>query len=256
MPTWDSEQYRRFERERTQPALDLCHRIEITAPRRAVDLGCGPGNSTRVLAQRWSECALTGIDSSEAMLTTARQNHPTISWEKGAIESWSPAENYDVVFSNAALQWVPNHGSLLPRLFSHVSTGGALAFQVPADPHAVPHRLMREVANSTKWREKFPQHPREWHVEDVAFYYDTLSRTAKRIDLWTTEYTHILDGVSGIVEWYRGTGLRPWLDALSNDDERDRFLADYTTAISKAYSPQHDGKVLFPFKRLFVIAYR
>lgn len=256
MPTWDSTQYRRFEKERTQPAMDLCRRIEIGAPKTAIDLGCGPGNSSAVLAERWTSSEILGLDSSPAMLEAAAREHPRIRFEAGDIATWSPKATYDVVFSNAALQWVPDHGSLLPRLIQGVSEGGALAFQVPADPNATPHRLMRDLADSENWRAKFPQRPREWHVESTGFYYDALAPLARRLDLWTTEYVHIVENARAIVAWYRGTGLRPWLDVLSGPAEREHFLDDYEKLIASAYPAQHDGRFLFSFKRLFAIAYR
>lgn len=256
MPTWDSQQYLRFERERTQPAVDLARRVELSAPQRLVDLGCGPGNSTAVLAERWPSARIEGVDTSEAMLAQAQRDYPRLLWSVGDIATWRAAQPYDLVFSNAALQWVPDHRVLLPQLFAQVAIGGALAFQVPANQDAPPHRLMRELAQGERWKTKFPRLPREWHVESPSFYYDVLASDATRVDLWTTEYLHVMPNSAAIVEWYRGTGLRPWLDALSDPADRDRFLADYGSHIAAAYPPQQDGRVLFPFKRLFVIAYR
>ncbi len=256
MPTWNSDQYLKFARERTQPAVDLAARIDLATPAHVVDLGCGPGNSTAVLANRWPGAALLGVDNSAAMLASARRDFPAPTWVEADIASWTPERTFDVVFSNAALQWVPNHAALLPRLFASVATGGAFALQVPANLHYAPHRLMRELAASAAWRPFFPQPAREWHVESTAFYYDALASLASRVELWETDYIHVLGGPDAIVEWYRGTGLRPWLEVLPDEATQARFIADYGRLIAEAFPRQPDGKVLFPFRRLFVIAYR
>lgn len=260
MPTWNSDQYLKFANERTQPAIDLAARVALEAPERVVDLGCGPGNSTAVVARRWPRAALTGVDTSPAMLATARKDFPTITWVEGDIATW-PDENmgagrYDVVFSNAAYQWVPDHATLLPRLMARVAPGGALAFQVPANFDAPPHRLMREQAATPEWRPLFPAMPREWHVHAPEFYYDVLAPRAARVEIWATDYFHVLAGVGGIIEWYRGTGLRPWLEALPGEATRTRFLEDYRALLVPHFPQQADGKVLFPFRRLFVVAYQ
>lgn len=257
MPTWSSDQYLKFAAERTQPAVDLAARIALPAPARVIDLGCGPGNSTAVLAQRWPAASITGLDSSPAMIAAAQKDRAHFTWLTGDIATWPDLRGpaYDVIFSNAAYQWVPDHASLLPRLLRRVAPGGALAFQVPANFDAPPHRLMRELAATSAWRTYFPTAPREWHTHAPDFYYDTLAPLAAHVDLWTTDYFHILPGVDGIIEWYRGTGLRPWLEALPDDATRQKFLADYRALLVPYFPPQADGRVLFPFHRLFVIAY-
>jgi trans-aconitate 2-methyltransferase len=256
MPTWNSEQYLKFAGERTQPAVDLAARIARENPGRIIDLGCGPGNSTAVLARRWPKAELTGLDSSPAMLATARSDHPQWRWIEGDITSWSAAVPFDVVFSNAAMQWVADHGQAVPRQFAQVASGGAWAMQIPANLGAPPHRIIRELASSLAWRDKFRTPAREWRPETPAFYYDTLAPLAARVDIWETEYLHVLPNVDAIVEWYRGTGLRPWLDALAEDEARTRFLNDYRAALTPEFPPQSDGRVLFPFRRLVFIAYR
>jgi len=256
MPTWDSSQYLRFARERTQPAIDLAARIQLSAPARVIDLGCGPGNSTAVLAQRWPQAQVEGLDSSESMLVAACRDFPQLRWQAGDIASWRSNEPYDLVYANASLQWVPHHDTVLPHLLSQVKPGGALAFQVPANQDAPPHRLMRELGGSDRWKTRFRVAPREWQVATPEFYYDVLSAHAAQVELWTTDYIHVLPDAAAIVEWYRGTGLRPWLDALSTDEERNDFLAEYGSLISSVYPIRTDGRVLFPFHRLFAIAYR
>jgi trans-aconitate 2-methyltransferase len=253
MPGWKPDQYLKFAAERTQPCRDLAARTAIENPRRVIDLGCGPGNSTEVLSARWPAAELTGLDSSAEMIARARSLHNDWRWQAGDIAAWTDGEDrFDVVFSNAAMQWVPDHPRVFPRLMAHVAPGGALAVQMPGNFEADAHRLMRAVASG------FPATDgvREWFTHGAEFYYDVLTPLAAGVELWFTEYIHVLDGPEGIVEWYSGTGMRPFLDALSTDAERERFKADYLAAIRGVYPARPDGRVLFPFRRLFMVAYR
>ncbi len=252
MPDWKPEQYLKFAAERTQPCRDLAARVAIENPRRVIDLGCGPGNSTEVLAARWPEAELTGLDSSAEMIAKARAAHPGGAGYPATSRSGRTARTrFDVVFSNAAMQWVPDHRSAFPRLLEHVAPGGALAVQMPANFEAEAHTLMRAVAS------RYPATAgvREWFTHDTGFYYDSLAPLAARIDLWSTEYIHVMEGPEKIVEWYAGSGMRPFLDALSTDADREAFTADYLAAIRHAYPARPDGRVLFPFRRLFIVAY-
>lgn len=254
MQSWDSTQYLKFEAERTRPCRDLIAAIPLRAPARIIDLGCGPGNSTAALAARWPEASLTGIDSSSAMLDQARADYPQITWAEGDIATWAADTPFDLVFSNAALQWVPDHATLYPHLFAQVAPGGALAIQVPANIDATAHSLMRELAASPRWSPYFPAPVREWHAHPAEFYYDTLSPLTPHLDLWYTDYQHILAGPAAIAEWYRGTGLRPFLAPLPDDAARETFIADYIEGLTLRFPVRPDGRVLFPFRRLFVIA--
>jgi trans-aconitate 2-methyltransferase len=253
VPSWDAAQYLKFAAERTQPCRDLAGRIALDAPGRIIDLGCGPGNSTEVLAKRWPAAEITGLDSSAEMIAKASAAFPEQRWVTAEIAEWAAGEaSFDLVFSNAALQWVPDHLGLLPRLMQRVAAGGALAVQMPGNWDAAAHRLMRNIAA------QFPEthDVREWFTHDLGFYYDVLAAQAARVELWATEYVHVLDNAEAIVEWYRGTGMRPFLDALSSDGERERFLAQYLGAVREAYPPHENGRALFPFRRIFLIAYR
>jgi trans-aconitate 2-methyltransferase len=254
MPSWDASQYLQFADERTRPCLDLIGRIGLAQPARIIDLGCGPGNSTEALAQRWPEAEITGLDSSPDMITAVQKSHPDKSWIAGDIATWTADAPYNLVFSNAALQWVPDHPAVLPHLVQQLAPEGALAFQVPANFDAAAHRLMRELASSQAWQSHFPGKIREWFVHETAFYYDTLAPLVARLDLWTTEYFHIMESSEAIVEWYKGTGLRPFLDALPSADQ-GRFLIEYRRLVHEAFPPRSDGGVIFPFLRLFLIAY-
>jgi len=256
---WNPHQYLKFSDERTQPCRDLVARVALPSVRRAIDLGCGPGNSTAVLRARWPDAELTGLDSSAGMIEQARMNCPEQCWITGDISAWAAAEGepFDLVFSNAALQWVDHHARLYPRLLARVAPRGALAVQIPGNIDALPHRLMRETAASPAWSRWFPAgQPREWHHHEMDFYFDTLAPVAKRLDLWATEYIHILPDAAAIVEWYRGTGLRPFLERLETDAQREQFAADYRARLEPYFPARTAGGVLFPFRRIFLIAYR
>ncbi len=258
MPTWNAGQYLKFADERTLPCRDLASRIAVANPRRIIDLGCGPGNSTAEVAGRWPRAEITGLDGSPQMIEVARQQQPEGRWVLEDIAAWaeSSGDRFDIVYSNAALQWLPDHGALFPRLFTHVAQGGAFAMQVPANMDAPANRLMRELAASPAWRERFAGEVPEWHVHDPGFYYDVLSPYAERLDIWHTEYIHLMPAADSIVEWYKGSGLRPFLETLRTAADREQFTADYLDAVRAAYPARADGRVLFPFRRLFLIAYR
>jgi trans-aconitate 2-methyltransferase len=260
VPSWDSSQYLRFANERTQPSVDLTARIALDSPARIIDLGCGPGNSTAVLSHRWPAAAVTGLDNSPAMLATARRELTKFTWREGDIAAWAATnrqrDEFDLVFSNAALQWVPGHAALLPQLLAAVAPNGALAFQVPHSLDAPHQRCIRELAASPAWQPRFTSPPVSWHVEPPEFYYNTLAPHSRRIDLWLTDYVHVLTGPEDVVAWHRGTGLRPFLDCLPDDSARAEFLREYQAAITPHYPRQADGRILMPFRRLFVIAYR
>ena len=258
MNTWSSSQYLKFANERTQPAIDLCARVALEAPARIIDLGCGPGNSTAVVARRWPQAAITGLDNSPAMLATARQSHPGWTWCESSVEEWSEknSEAFDLIFSNAALHWLPDHAHAFPKIFAAVAPGGALAVQIPHSLAAAHQTCMRELPTTAKWRTRFAQPPAAWQVEPVGFYYDLFATRASHLDLWLTDYIYVFDGVAGIVEWHRGAALLPFLKALPDEATREEFVHDYLTAITPHYPPQANGKVLLPFRRLFMIAYR
>jgi trans-aconitate 2-methyltransferase len=258
MNTWSSSQYLKFANERTQPSIDLAARIALDAPKAIIDLGCGPGNSTAAIARRFPEARITGLDSSPSMLAKAKKDYPQWTWLERDMAAWAevPPGTYDLVFSNAALHWLPDHATSLPKVFAAVAPGGALAFQMPHSLASAHQFCMRELPSSAKWRPRFSTSPDAWQVESVGFYYDLFARHAARLDLWLTEYIYVFDGVEGIVEWHKGAALLPFLKALPDDATRAEFVADYLAAITPHYPRQANGKVLLPFRRLFVIAYR
>ena len=257
MPTWNPDQYLKFSDERTRPCRDLAARLAVVEPRAIIDLGCGPGNSTAVLAERWPLASITGLDSSAEMIRKAGAAYPKLHWMTGDITAWSRESGpaFDIVFSNAALQWAPDHAGLFPRLLNRVSPGGALAVQMPANLDAPTQLLMRELAVQPRWRDRLAE-VTNWWSHDFRFYYDALSRHAAAIELWASEYVAMMDGVEAIVEWYRGTGLRPYLDVLGEGPDGQAFLEEYRALLGPAYPVHADGKALFPFRRIFIVAYR
>jgi trans-aconitate 2-methyltransferase len=253
--TWSAKQYTTFEQERTRPVRDLVAAIATTDVRVAVDLGCGPGNSTEVLAERFPNAAVTGLDSSDDMLVNARERLPALSFELSDIETWNPQQTFDVILANASLQWVPDHATLYPRLLSKLNAGGSLAVQTPDNMEEPSHRLAREVAAQGPWASKIGavRHPPR---HNATFYYELLQPIASSVDVWRTTYHHPLaGGHQAVVEWFKGSALRPYLAPL-DDSEKAGFLKHYLQAITEAYPALADGTVLLPFPRLFVVARR
>lgn len=256
MPTWDANLYLRFANERTQPSLDLIARINVANPQRIIDLGCGPGNSTAMLRGRWPEADITGLDNSTEMIAAASKSYPQEKWILADIASWVADEPHDIVFSNAALHWLPDHAVLFPRLLGQVADGGALAVQMPAH-YALPiHQIALEVANDPEWRHRMDEAINAITKESPSFYYEVLQPVASHVDIWETLYYHIMESPQAIVDWFRGTGLRPFLEALETDAQRQRFEQMMLEGFTQAYPRQKDERVLFPFRRLFLVAYR
>ncbi len=258
MPVWDAKLYLKFGDERTRPSLDLVSRVDLARPEHIIDVGCGPGNSTAILRQRWPHSQVAGLDSSPEMLVAAKLSQPEGEWIEADAAEWhaNTSATYDLVFSNAVLQWIPNHAELVPGLFGRVAAGGALAFQIPARAFSLSHQLILEVAAEPAWAARMAAAKQGFTLERPGFYYDVLAAQATRLDIWETEYCHVMQDHDAIIQWVRGTAVRPFLEALGTEDERERFMWQLTERVVQAYRPQRDGKVLFPFRRLFVIAYR
>lgn len=253
--TWSARTYSAFEQERTRPVRDLVAALPARGVQVAIDLGCGPGNSTEVLADRFAQARVTGLDSSDDMLAAARERLPGIRFELADIEAWNPVESFDVILANASLQWLPDHATLYPRLLSRLAPGGSLAVQTPDNLEEPAHRLAREVAGQGPWASKIGsvKHPAR---HDAAFYYQLLEPRCAAVDVWRTTYFHPLSGgPEAVVEWFKGSALRPYLAPL-DDGEKAAFLARYLAAITEAYPALADGTVLLPFPRLFIVASR
>ncbi len=255
MPTWDANLYLKFAKERSQPSLDLISRINLTDPRRIVDLGCGPGNSTVLLRQHWTDSDITGLDNSAEMIAAATKAYSDDKWILANAASWIADKPFDLIFSNAALQWSPDHETLFPHLMSQVALGGALAIQIPAHYQSPLHLITLEVSHNGLWSDQMDLPRNALTKKPPAFYYEVLQPLSVMLEIWETEYYHILDSPEAILDWFRGTGLRPFLEALQTEEQKKHFEQMLLDGFIQAYPRQKDGRVLFPFRRLFVIAY-
>lgn len=255
--TWSARQYLSFEAERTRPVRDLLNAVPPSEVRRAVDLGCGPGNSTEVLAARFPDAVVSGVDSSSDMIDAARTRMPGVRFDLADIGAWDEAGPFDLILANAVLQWVPHHETLMPRLISRLAAGGSLAVQMPDNLDEPAHRLMRETASGGPWADKLAGAAGARMARlGAGYYYALLKPHATRVDVWRTTYHHELaGGPDAVVEWFKGSGLRPFLAPLDTT-EAAAFLAEYRAGIALAYPPQPDGSVLLPFPRLFIVATR
>jgi trans-aconitate 2-methyltransferase len=254
---WSATQYTRFEAERNRPIQDLLAQLADRTAARAADIGCGPGNSTQLLLGRFPDATVVAMDSSADMIAAARKRLPHLSFAIEDIATWRNPGPFDVILANAALQWVPDHAALLPALLAKLAPGGQLAVQTPDNLDEPAHRLMREVAATGPWAEKLTRASQAREGRHGAdWYYSALRKVGAEVDIWRTTYHHPLAGGAGaIVEWFKGTGLRPFLEPLEAQ-ERTAFLTRYQAALSQAYPAFPDGTVLLPFPRLFFIATR
>lgn len=261
--TWSAQQYLAFEDERTRPVRDLLAALPAVEVRTAVDIGCGPGNSTEVLAARFPQATVSGFDSSPDMIAAARKRLPGLQFEVLDLKSWielsgsasPPPDSIDVVLANAVLQWAPDHGAVFPAILAKLSRGGCLAVQVPDNLDEPAQTLMREIAEEQPWRAKLAGADRaRVRIESAEWYYRLLRAACDRVDVWRTTYYHPLADAHAIVEWFKGTGLRPFLDPL-DPREREDYLARYAERLARLY-PSRGGEVLLPFPRLFMVAQR
>jgi len=250
-PGWDPGQYLRFSGERLRPVIDLIGRIDHAGARQVVDLGCGAGNALPLLAARFPGADVRGVDDSAEMLRKAAESG--FSTEQADIARWMAREAVDVIFSNAALHWLPDHQALFPRLLKALAPGGTLAVQMPS-MHAAPLRARQdEIARTGPWASRLAGISSAPPIMAAGEYYDLLRPRTETLDLWFTEYVHVLSGPDPAVQWAMGTSLRPYLQAL-DEPERDAFLDEYRAAMREAYPPRADGSVLLPFRRLFLVA--
>ncbi|HEY3638717.1 MAG TPA: methyltransferase domain-containing protein [Rhizomicrobium sp.] len=251
--TWDPKTYLAFGGERTRAAAELVARIPAESPKRVADLGCGPGNSTALLAARWPDAEIDGIDNSAAMLATARESGVPARWFEADVAGWRPDRSYDVIYSNATFQWVSNHETLLPRLVSYLAPGGVFAFQVPRNFNMPSHTIARELAKDPRWSDKLARVRDWWTVREPDAYYALLEPLTAKIDIWETNYLQALEGPDAVYRWVLGTGLRPFVDALEGE-ECEAFAAEYRARAANAYPQRESGVTLFPFLRLFCVA--
>ena len=259
---WNPSQYLQYEDARLRPAIDLALRVPLASPRDLVDLGCGAGNVAAWLAERWPGASIEGVDGDEAMLARARERtagDPRFRWTRADLGQWRPSGMPDLVYSNAALHWIDDHRSVFPRLMQSVAPGGALAVQMPDNFGAPSHAELFATARSERWRAKLAPLVRDAPVASPADYHDWLAPHANSIDAWRTEYLQRLaprdDGEHPVVAWMRGSALIPFVAALPADAAR-AFVTEVAERIERAYPRRGDGSVLFPFRRLFVVATR
>ncbi len=258
---WEPQQYGKFVDQRLRPAIELLQRVPLRRARLIYDLGCGSGEPTLAIAERYPDAEIHGVDHSTEMLAAARQTASGIEWLEADIASWAPPQPPDLIYSNAALHWVANHALQFPRLLAALAPGGCLAVQMPLSWSAPTHQLMRDVLarggpdgaplGPATLREQLSEAP----VHPAAFYYDLLAPLTATLDIWETEYLQVLQGDDPVLAWVRGAGLRPVLNGLSEVD-RDVFIATYRERLREAYPQRADGATLMPFRRLFLVASR
>lgn len=250
--TWSAAQYTRFETERTRPVRDLVAAIPLADATNAIDLGCGPGNSTQVLRDRYPDARVLGLDNDPDMIRAARERLPDIDFELADIGQWQASTPVNVILANASLQWLPDHATLYPRLLAQLAAGGCLAVQTPDNLQEPAHQLVRDVATNGPWADRIGtvRHPDR---HEASWYYALLKPLSRHIDVWRTTYLHPLESHQAVVEWFKGSALRPYLADLSAD-EKQAFLARYLDAVTQAYPALDDGTVLLPFPRLFLVA--
>jgi len=250
---WNPVQYERFRGARERPGQDLLAAIPAIRPHRVTDLGCGTGYLTRHLATRFPDAVITGLDSDPAMLAKAGATASPILWEQGDIARWSPDQPQDLIFSNAALHWLPNHASLFDRLMRHLTPGGVLAVQMPDNFGAPSHQLLQETLEDGPWSATLRDLTGQGAVLTPADYWRVLAADTDRVDIWRTDYLHALNGPDPVLEWVSGTALLPIMAQLPADQAAS-FRNAYAQRLRTAYPSEADGRTLFPFRRLFIIA--
>lgn len=256
MADWNPQLYLKFKKERTLPVYDLIAKIEQEAPRRILDIGCGPGNSTAALVNRFPGAQVTGLDYSPAMIERAKNECPTASFIVGdAGSDLSGLGSFDLVFANAWLQWMPDHEGLLQRLFVLLNQGGAMAIQIPQFDRMPIDYVIDKVAASPDFADFFAGFESGMHFLPDGAYYDVLSISSSDVYMWATEYFHVMEDHSAIIEWISSTGMKPYIERLP-EELRGAFISKVLEEIKMVYPSQKDGRVLFPFKRLFFISYK
>jgi trans-aconitate 2-methyltransferase len=249
---WNPQQYLKFAGHRLRPALDLLARLPDFPAQAIADLGAGAGNVTRLLKERWPGAGITGVEGSAEMVAAGRKAAPDVAWQHADLATWQPSKRYDLIFSNAALHWLPDHAALFPAVMNRVAPGGFFAVQMPRNFLAPSHLLIAETALNGPWRAKVEHLVTPPPVHEPQFYHDVLVPLAADIDIWETEYLQVLEGENPVKEWTKGTWLTRYLDVLSGD-EKTGFEAAYGERVAKAYPRNAASQTLFPFRRLFMV---
>ena len=253
MSDWNPYQYLRFGSERLRPAIELLERINIENPQIIYDLGCGTGSITSILKEKWPTADVTGIDASPNMLEMAADSHPEVTWHQADLNTWEPDITPDLIYSNAAFQWIPDHNILLTKLINTVKENGVFAIQLPRNWHEPSHASICEIARKPKWQDRLEPYIMENPVSEPSCYYDLLAPLCKTIDMWETTYMQVLTGDCPVLEWTKGTVLPPLLAQLT-PIEQESFINMYREHLDSYYIVRVDGKIIFPFTRLFIIA--
>ncbi len=253
---WNPELYLKFSKERIQPSIDLVSRIEIENPKKIIDIGCGPGNSTQILRERWSSSHILGIDKSKSMISKAVSDFPNQEWKLFDVETDEFRYKYDIVYSNATIQWIHNHDILLKKLSDIVNPNGVIAIQIPLFFNMPLGQSISKIAQDSKWSNLTKDVDKLFTILKSFEYYDILSEHFEKIEMWETHYIHIMESHLSILEMIRSTGLKPYIEKLSNDNDKKQFDDLVFESIKSDYKLQKNGKVLFPFNRLFFIGYK
>ena len=252
--TWDPNQYLQFENARLRPAIELLSQVNLSDPKRVVDLGCGPATSTRLLGERFNRAKIIGIDKSEAMLAKARDKYPAAEYICADAAKWSAQHSADLIFANAVFHWLPDHPQLFSNLANSLNDGGVLAFQMPDNMDEPSHLAISRMVSKPKWRTPLggSKKPRT-KLAKTEQYYNWLTADFDQINLWHTNYLQVMEAPNKIVEWVKGAALTPYLKLLNEKQQRD-FLAEYLEEIVANYPTQADGKVIYHFPRFFAVA--
>ena len=251
---WNPDLYLKFDKERSQPSIDLVSRVKFDNPSGIIDIGCGPGNSTQILAQKWPDSVITGIDNSPAMIEKAKKDYPDQNWKLLDAGKDEIPGTYDIIFSNSTIQWIPDHAELLKKLCHILNKNGLVAIQIPLFWDMPLGKAIMRISEESRWGSATKGAAEQFTIHNYSYYFDHLSQLYNSTDMWETSYMHIMDSHFSILEMIRSTGLRPYLDRLENEKDKKDFEEQVLSEITKVYPGQKNGKIIFPFKRLFFIA--
>jgi trans-aconitate 2-methyltransferase len=253
-PDWNPDLYLKYNRERLQPSIDLVSRITVDRPDTIIDIGCGPGNSTQILVQRWPEARIVGIDNSPSMIEKAKKDYPRQEWMLCDAGKDEIPGKFDIVFSNATIQWIPDHENVLKKFYNLLNENGLIAVQIPMFWDMPIGKSIAGIAESHRWSLSTKGVKELFTIHNYHFYYDHLSVLFKMVDIWETHYMHSMESHTSILEMIRSTGMKPFLERLEDEKDREDFEELVLKKIISDYPLQADGKVIFPFKRLFFVA--
>ena len=256
MKDWNPDTYLQFKSERTQPSIDLVARIDLADPKVIIDIGCGPGNSTQVLVHRWPGARIIGLDNSSAMIAKARAEYPGQEWILADAGTYEPDSRFDLLFSNAAVHWIPDHRTLLRKFHGLLAEGGILAVQLPLFWDMPLGKIIDRISRNPRWHALTARVANQFTIHDYSFYYDQLTALFRKVELWETSYMDTLDSHLSMIEMIRSTGMKPYLEQLNSPAARQEFEQEVLTEIVKVYPVQQNGRVILPFKRLFFIGHR